>query len=134
VDAQQTVNPPRDEVNRPSAEASGKDPEMPSTALRVFWPAALIVLAFVLFATVFKGTAQDTISTIQDKIVGGLGWYYTALVSAFVVFVLWVGLDSAVSSSARTMPRPSSARAPGWRCCSPPAWASAWSSGASPSR
>ncbi|MGW0734892.1 BCCT family transporter [Streptomyces sp. NPDC002851] len=63
-----------------------------SIAPRVFWPSAIIILGFVLYSTVFSGSAQSTISTIQEEIVGGLGWYYMALVSLFVIFVLWVGI------------------------------------------
>ncbi|MBC9725363.1 BCCT family transporter [Streptomyces sp. TRM68367] len=63
-----------------------------SIAPRVFWPSAIIILAFVLYATIFRNSAQDVISTVQEEIIADLGWYYTALVSLFVIFVLWVGI------------------------------------------
>ncbi|MEE1929154.1 BCCT family transporter [Streptomyces sp. TRM 70351] len=49
-------------------------------------------MGFVLYATVFRESAQEQIATVQAEIVGGLGWYYTAIVSLFVIFALWVGI------------------------------------------
>ncbi|MBO8190186.1 BCCT family transporter [Streptomyces oryzae] len=76
----------------PGEETAGPPAHASSIAPRVFWPSAIIVLAFVLYATIFRTSAQEVISTVQEDIVGGLGWYYTALVSLFVVFALWVGI------------------------------------------
>lgn len=73
-------------------EKSGLRSSSTSIAPRVFWPSAIIIVAFVLYATVFKNSAQDVISTVQKEIISGLGWYYTALVSLFVIFALWVGI------------------------------------------
>ncbi|MQA07941.1 MAG: BCCT family transporter [Pseudonocardiaceae bacterium] len=61
-------------------------------APRVFWPAAIIILAFVVFTVSAPGTAENIISAIQESIIGGFGWYYTLIVSAFVVFSIWLGL------------------------------------------
>ncbi|WP_243087977.1 BCCT family transporter [Streptomyces sp. 891-h] len=78
--------------NSPGEETTGPPPRKSSIAPGVFWPSAIIVAGFVLYATVFRTSAQKTISTVQEEIVGGLGWYYTALVSLFVIFALWVGI------------------------------------------
>ncbi|SFA83709.1 choline/glycine/proline betaine transport protein [Amycolatopsis marina] len=63
-----------------------------TVAPRVFWPAAAIIAAFVLFTVIFPDTMGDAISAIQDTIIGTVGWYYTLIVSGFVIFALWVGL------------------------------------------
>ncbi len=73
-------------------EKSGTRFPSTSIAPRVFWPSAIIIVAFVLYATLFKNSAQDVISTVQEEIISGLGWYYTALVSLFVIFALWAGI------------------------------------------
>ncbi|MGW0824422.1 BCCT family transporter [Streptomyces sp. NPDC002845] len=73
-------------------EEAGTRSHTASIAPRVFWPSAIIIVAFVLYATIFKNSAQDVISTVQEEIISGLGWYYTALVSLFVIFALWVGI------------------------------------------
>ncbi|SCK42639.1 BCCT family transporter [Streptomyces sp. WMMB 322] len=58
----------------------------------VFYPSAVIIVGFVLYAVIFQKSAASLVSTVQDSIVGGLGWYYTAIVSLFVIFSLWVGI------------------------------------------
>jgi choline/glycine/proline betaine transport protein len=63
-----------------------------SVAIRVFFPAAAIIVAFVIFAMATPDTAYDWLLEVQNQIVGKLGWYYVILVSGFVVFALWVGL------------------------------------------
>ena len=59
----------------------------------VFWPSAVLIGAFVLFAVVFPGTAESAIGTVQTDIIGVFGWYYVLLVAGFVVFSLVVGLS-----------------------------------------
>ena len=59
---------------------------------RVFYPSAIIIVAFVFFATVFRDTAQDLVGSIQENVISGIGWYYTAIVSLFVIFAIWVGV------------------------------------------
>ena len=59
----------------------------------VFWPSLILIVAFVVIAIVGGEAAGEVIDNIQGGIVAGFGWYYTALVSAFVVFALWMGLS-----------------------------------------
>ncbi|MGD9484352.1 BCCT family transporter [Streptomyces sp. TRM70308] len=88
-----------------AAEHTARQPEPPaqkhptdkrgagsSIARGVFWPAAIVIAAFVLYATVFREHAAKVISQANESIVGGLGWYYMAIVSLFVIFALWVGI------------------------------------------
>ncbi|MBD0841210.1 BCCT family transporter [Streptomyces sp. TRM68416] len=83
-------------ADRPTSTSDPEKAEhrspLASIAPRVFWPSALVIVAFVVYATVFETSAQNAISTVQEEIVSGLGWYYTALVSLFVIFALWVGI------------------------------------------
>ncbi|GAA2655201.1 BCCT family transporter [Streptomyces vastus] len=73
-------------------KSGGRSPFLATIAPGVFWPSTIIIVVFVLYATIFKDSAQDVISTVQEEIISGLGWYYTALVSLFVIFALWVGI------------------------------------------
>ena len=52
----------------------------------------MIILAFVLWAIIWQDSAADVVSKIDEQVVGNLSWFYMALVSCFVIFVLWVGL------------------------------------------
>lgn len=63
-----------------------------SVAPKVFWPSAVVILGFVLFAVIGQSTAADAVATVQENIVGNLSWFYMALVSLFVIFCLWVGI------------------------------------------
>ncbi|GAA4533228.1 BCCT family transporter [Amycolatopsis samaneae] len=71
------------------------EPELPgqggSIAPRVFWPALIVIVAVVAFAVIAPGTADSVIKAVQESIIGTFGWYYTLIVTGFVVFALWVG-------------------------------------------
>ncbi|WP_245600793.1 BCCT family transporter [Streptomyces sulphureus] len=81
--------PPEADENRPSG---GPKKRESSVAPWVFWPSAIIIVAFVLYAVIFQESAANLVTSIQDNIVGGLSWYYMAIVSLFVIFSLWVGI------------------------------------------
>ncbi|CAM3237674.1 Glycine betaine transporter BetL [Arthrobacter ulcerisalmonis] len=59
----------------------------------VFWPAAAVILIFVLFATIFPSTATDAFGAIQTNVIKWFGWYYVAAIALFVAFALWIGLS-----------------------------------------
>ncbi|TCP57144.1 choline/glycine/proline betaine transport protein [Tamaricihabitans halophyticus] len=71
---------------------AGAEPRGGAIAPRVFYPAGIIVLAFVVFAVSMPATAEEIILSIQDRVVGYFGWYYTLIVTSFVVFSLWLGI------------------------------------------
>ncbi len=71
---------------------TGKQPWYKAIHGPVFWPSAVIIAGFVLFAVIAPATANETITNVQTFIVEKVGWYYTIIVSLFVVFSLWVGL------------------------------------------
>ena len=59
----------------------------------VFYPAAGIILLFVLATVLFTDAVSSLMETLQRDVIGGFGWYYVLLVAAFVVFALWMGLS-----------------------------------------
>ncbi|WP_156755538.1 BCCT family transporter [Actinokineospora pegani] len=59
---------------------------------KVFWPAVGIVAAFVATTAISPTATQNAVSDVSAWIVGTFGWYYTVLVSGFVVFAIWLGL------------------------------------------
>ncbi|NQX25824.1 BCCT family transporter [Microbacteriaceae bacterium VKM Ac-2854] len=59
----------------------------------VFWPAAGIILGFVVFAIAAPDTANALFAGIQSSIVGGFGWYYVALIAVFVALALVLGFS-----------------------------------------
>ncbi len=60
---------------------------------RVFYPAAGLILLFVLLAMVFTDGTTAVLNTLQADVIGAFGWYYVLLVAAFVIFALWMGLS-----------------------------------------
>ncbi|WP_247697582.1 BCCT family transporter [Streptomyces sp. RK75] len=76
----------------PCEQEAEPPPRKSSIAPRVFWPSAVIILIFVVYSTALSKSAQNLIGRVQEGIVGDLGWFYTALVSLFVIFALWVGI------------------------------------------
>jgi choline/glycine/proline betaine transport protein len=59
----------------------------------VFFPAAALVLAVVIWGIVSDESLGDATSYIFDNLVTGIGWYYVAIVTAFVIFALVVGIS-----------------------------------------
>ncbi|MFW6204109.1 MAG: BCCT family transporter [Actinomycetota bacterium] len=92
------ANPTPEEAT-PSASGGGgtSPPVAPQTgfgvATKVFWPAAILIVAFVIWGIVGQDSLGSAITWIQDNIVGGLGWYYVILVTSFVIFSLIVGIS-----------------------------------------
>jgi len=65
----------------------------PAFAPWVFWPAAAIILAFVVFAMLFPAVAEGLFGAVQSGIVGAFGWYYVLLAAVFMIIALWMGLS-----------------------------------------
>lgn len=59
----------------------------------VFWPAAVIALAFIAFALFFPAAAEATFDTVQTTIVSTFNWYYVLIAAFFVVFALAMGFS-----------------------------------------
>ena len=56
--------------------------------LRVFIPAAAIILVLVALALIVPAGFSTVISAINSVVVDGIGWYYVLVVTVFVAFVL----------------------------------------------
>ncbi|ULQ47049.1 BCCT family transporter [Flagellatimonas centrodinii] len=65
----------------------------PRVSPPVFITAALSVLVFVLFGSLFTEPAETLFNAIQGGITRYLGWYYILVTSLFVGFVLWLLLS-----------------------------------------
>ncbi|MFE6859644.1 BCCT family transporter [Nocardia sp. NPDC057668] len=74
--------------------ASDPAPVHPRAAVapRVFWPSAIVVAAFTVYAIVFRDLAARQAKALQDNVIGSFGWYYIVIVSLFVVFAIWLGV------------------------------------------
>lgn len=59
----------------------------------VFWPAAVIVLAFSGFALIAPNAAETMFDAIQSSIVNAFNWYYVLIAAFFVVFALFMGFS-----------------------------------------
>lgn len=62
-------------------------------APRVFWPAAIFIVVFVLLAMIWPEDLYNGMLESQGWIVRWFGPYYTLTVTGFVAFSLWVGLS-----------------------------------------
>ena len=60
---------------------------------RVFWPAAIIVGAFVLLAVLLPGQLAKVLGDANTGVVNGLGWYYVLIVVGFVAFALYAAFS-----------------------------------------
>ncbi|SDS74617.1 BCCT family transporter [Paraoerskovia marina] len=64
-----------------------------SVAPRVFYPAAGLILVFVLVTMIFTDTMESVMATLQADVVGAFGWYYILLVAVFVAVAIWMGVS-----------------------------------------
>lgn len=59
----------------------------------VFWPASVIVVAFVILALIAPAATERVFTTLQDAIVRDFSWYYVLVAAAFVGFALFIGFS-----------------------------------------
>ncbi len=59
----------------------------------VFFPAAGIIIAFVLFGVIFSDLFARVFGEVQSFIATSLGWFYILVVSIFLVFVIFIALS-----------------------------------------
>ena len=59
----------------------------------VFFPAAGIIIGFVLFGVIFSQLFADIARSVQEFISTSLGWFYILSVSIFLVFVIALALS-----------------------------------------
>ena len=61
--------------------------------LRVFWLSSALIAAFVIWAGLFPGNAENVIFGLMGWISANLGWYYILTAGIVVVFVLVIALS-----------------------------------------
>lgn len=59
----------------------------------VFYPAAGLILLFVLLAAFATDATAEVMNTLQAKVISGFGWYYVLIVAIFTVFAIWMGVS-----------------------------------------
>ncbi len=82
-------------VDRPAEDGSPE--EIPTGAGMkapwVFYPALAILAAVVLIAALFPTATGDALTSVQENVIGALGWYFTLIVSGFVIFAIFLGVS-----------------------------------------
>ncbi|MFD1859375.1 BCCT family transporter [Aeromicrobium camelliae] len=58
----------------------------------VFYPALGFLAVVVALSVAFPSATETALTTLQDTVVRGLGWYYVLIVSGFVIFAIWMGV------------------------------------------
>jgi choline/glycine/proline betaine transport protein len=61
-----------------------------SIRVPVFITSAVVAIAFIATGLIFLEPASDALANLQDYIATSLGWFYTATVTIFLVFALWL--------------------------------------------
>ncbi|CAH0222976.1 BCCT family transporter [Microbacterium sp. Bi121] len=79
--------------NTTDAAAATPHRSLPPVQRWVFWPAAVIVIAFVAFTLIAPGVAESLFQTIQTSIVNAFNWYYVLIAAVFVAFSLFLGFS-----------------------------------------
>ncbi|ORL32988.1 transporter [Prescottella equi] len=59
----------------------------------VFVPASAVIIAMIVFAVAYSGTASDAFSQLNKAITDGVGWWYILVATGFVLFALYCGLS-----------------------------------------
>jgi choline/glycine/proline betaine transport protein len=59
----------------------------------VFFPAAIIIVAFVILGSIFADEFANAFETAQDFVNTTLGWFYILAVTVFLVFVIFLALS-----------------------------------------
>jgi len=79
----------------PTSQAS--DPRSRTSSLlaapKVFVPAAILLLVFVILGAVMPGRLGDLIGAANTSVVTDLGWWYVLIVTGFVGFAIWIALS-----------------------------------------
>ena len=78
-----------------AAPGAGEDARRrdPRVLRWVFWPAAVIVVAFAGFALLAPHIAEALFQGIQTTIVNAFNWYYVLIAAFFVAFCLFLGFS-----------------------------------------
>lgn len=77
----------------PSEAPTGRRRIRDHIGATVFYPAAALIIGFLLFGFFFTEAAGTTFDAVQNAIVTGVGWYYILIVAGFVVFAFALGFS-----------------------------------------
>ncbi|RII41282.1 BCCT family transporter [Galactobacter valiniphilus] len=79
----------------PSAEGAPTDQREhhPGIAPWVFWPTAILVLAFVAATIINPDAMSAGIGAVQGAIIANFSWWYILLAFGFVLFCIYLGLS-----------------------------------------
>lgn len=76
-----------------STTKTSADKREPQVLRWVFWPAAVIVIAFVVFTLLLPQVAEAAFQAVQTSIVNAFNWYYVLIAAFFVAFALFLGFS-----------------------------------------
>ncbi|WP_174520658.1 BCCT family transporter, partial [Micrococcus lylae] len=57
----------------------------------VFWPSAIVILAFVGATLAFPEPMETAIGSVQSAIIANFSWWYALVALIFVFFCLYLG-------------------------------------------
>jgi choline/glycine/proline betaine transport protein len=75
------------------SEETRASAQSPTIQRWVFWPAAGLTVAFLLFTLIFPSAAEAAFDAVQSSIVAGFNWYYVLIAAFFVAFALVMGFS-----------------------------------------
>ncbi|HSI93527.1 MAG TPA: BCCT family transporter [Jiangellaceae bacterium] len=84
--------PPRSEGGAAPPRAGGES-FFSSVYPRVFVPAAVLIVAFVIWGAADSEGLGEVTNWIFGNVVSSIGWYYVAIVTLFLIFSLVVGIS-----------------------------------------
>ncbi|WP_277451930.1 BCCT family transporter [Janibacter sp. DB-40] len=77
----------------PPGTPDGSPPPQSKKAIlapRVFWPSAVLLGVFVGIAMIWPEQMDSVLGSLNDTIIGELGWFYVLVVSGFVFWSIWM--------------------------------------------
>lgn len=83
-----TTSTPSTSTEESPTDEAGHGKKIP--APRVFWPSAILLIAFVALALIAPSAMNDVLSKANDTVVGELGWFYVITVTGFVFYGIWL--------------------------------------------
>jgi choline/glycine/proline betaine transport protein len=59
----------------------------------VFFVSAALIVGFVIVGSLFSEEAEAAFAAVEEAVANGLSWWYVALVTGLLIFVLYIGLS-----------------------------------------
>lgn len=79
----------------PNENGKGTSPAAFTRAIApwVFWPAAVLIVGFSLFAILLPAQAEAFFGGVQTTVVNAFNWYYVLIAAFFVAFAIFIGFS-----------------------------------------